>query len=591
MSLVTLLNTSKMGLFANQEALKVVSHNISNVNTPNFSRQAAVLENVPHMTARLSSGRGVRVDYIRQMVDSMVEKRVNVSMQDVGRLETRDRFLPLIEQVFNDLDGDGLASRLDQVYKTAENLSDNPFNPVARSDFLAQTESVSTFLKKMYSDMDRASMPVDQEIDTTLEQINTNLTNLKDINSRIISQEHSDNPALDLKDQRQRLLNELGKMIDIQVMENSDGGVTVLTGGGKMLLERTFKASFARGGGTTDTGFPGIDYLQRNIDITSEIRSGTLKGLLEIRDEVINGSEGMLSRLETLTDEIRWQFNRVHSQSVGQVLDNSRTGVFELGLDLTSKIKDLVMDTSSTSYDQAPPDMQRVASSNQTVVFAYGSDPDQLTKVTVTINKDTDSITDVRDKINAAATAAGVGLTASFSNNYFKLSAAAGFGYGVVEDNSGILAALGVGALFGGEGAGTVAVNGELTADNLKVGAARIREDSAGALHFDDLNNGGAIALSGVRSTEVTLFGKTIPLAAHYGGIVGELGSVVQRNKEDLTARDSTQTFLEDYRESVSGVSLDEELTDLIKFQRSFQASSRMITVADDLLKTIVEMV
>ncbi|MBF0128170.1 MAG: hypothetical protein HQM02_13295 [Magnetococcales bacterium] len=80
-------------------------------------------------------------------------------------------------------------------------------------------------------------------------------------------------------------------------------------------------------------------------------------------------------------------------------------------------------------------------------------------------------------------------------------------------------------------------------------------------------------------------------MISHYGTIAGNLGSEQSRNQAEMTSIQSSQGFMRDLRDSVSGVSLEEEMTDMIKFQRAFQASSKMVSTADNLFETLIQMV
>lgn len=588
MSITGLLNVSKLGIFASQAALKITSNNIANVNTPGYARQVAKL--VPNDSAKieLSGGEGVMVDEVRRQVDTMVERRVALNNQELGRLNARERFLPLVEDVFNDLDGDGLGSRMESFFEAADTLADNPSNPVGRAQLLVDGDALSRYANQMYSNLSEVALPVDQEITYMLGDINNRLKGLSEIDLAIIHQENSPAPALDLKDQRQQMIKELSGLIDIQTFENSDKGITVMTNSGKLLMERDYYASFARGNtDVTENGFEGIRLNNRLVDITGEIQSGELKGLIEVRDTIVHGTSGMLSQLETFVDEVRFRVNSIHSQSVGKSMPSTMTGAFDLGTDLTTAIASL------TNAD-APPDMGRVraAAAGGAVTFAFGPDDDTLSVESISIDSSM-SITDVKDAI-----AASTNLEATIVNNKLVITPKNGNAVMAVKsDTSNILAALGINVMFTGTGARDLKVNAQLQANHALVAASRITEKD-GSYSFDDVNNAGALALGNMRS-EYFSFGEftaeaeaeTHSFAGKYAAMVGDLGSIRKRNTDSTIAQQAAQSFIEDVREGVSGVSLEEELTNMIKFQRAFQASSKMVMVADELMNTLLSMV
>ncbi|MBF0271234.1 MAG: flagellar hook-associated protein FlgK [Magnetococcales bacterium] len=586
MSLGNLLNVSKLGIFASQGALQTISHNITNANTAGYSRQTVELESIPG-SQTVAGGTGVRIADVRRQMDQLVDRRLELGTGELGRLQTREKYMSLVEDVFNDMDGSGLSQGLEAFYDAADTLADNPGNAVARYQVVSKADGVANEFNKMATSLSESALPLDNEISVVLGDINTRLKSLKEINNLIVRNEAT-NPSLDLKDQRQKMIMELGQIIDIRTLEFDNGDVQVMTSKGQELLaDSVYSAQFGRSTQVTDTGFQGIKIGDREFD-SSKVSGGQLGALLELRDEVVHGANGYLTRLETLADEVRFQFNKVNSQSVGKNLVTSLTGAVSLGNDLDTSLASLVTDTTSNDYKKGPVDANRVVDGR--IVFATGTSDDALTPVTVNITTDM-SLTQVQQAIDGLD-----GVKAEItSDKKLKISAEnSGGKLGVVVDESGLLAALGIGALFGGRGAGDMTVNAELLTDPDRVGVGRLNVDDLSnptKVTHDDASSNGALALGNLRTAKFDLFGNNASLTSHYATMVGELGSTINLDKESLLAQQSAQSFLSDIRESISGVSLEEELTDLIRFQRAFQASSKMVGVADELMQTIIQMV
>ena len=596
MAITDLLSVSRLGIFASQGMLQTISHNISNVNTPGFSRQSSALEAVPGAGSS-SGGAGVHIAEVTRQYDRLVDRRLEFGTGELGRLQSRDRFLTLIEETFNDMDGDGFSQRLDAFYAAADNLADNPTNPVGREDLVARADTLAGFIQRMHNGLSELTLPVDQEINVMVADINNRLENLQEINSTIV-RNNVTNPALDLIDQRRTMILELGDLIDISTLEMPQNGLQISTSGGQELLANSnFSVTIDRSPTVTETGFLGLSIDGRDLDI-SKVKGGQLKGLVEVRDEIIHGDDGFLTRLDVIADEIRFQVNRVQSQSVSQRMYTTQTGAFDLGSDLANVGGMAAMQTDITQEDylRSPVDVNRVVAG--TIIFAGGVNADNLTTMppsdtdpsdTVEINPGM-SIEEVRQAIDDS-----VAVNATIVDNRLVVSAATPEGvYGVVSDSSGVLAALGIGALFGGTGARNMAVNQEIMDDSRLLGIGRINVDNIAAptqVSFDDGNNEGALALGVLRTSQVNLFNQDSTLIGHYATTAGILGSVINQNTDALTAQRSSQDFISQVRESISGVSLEEELTDLVRFQRAFQASSKMINVADELMQTIIGMV
>jgi flagellar hook-associated protein 1 FlgK len=170
-------------------------------------------------------------------------------------------------------------------------------------------------------------------------------------------------------------------------------------------------------------------------------------------------------------------------------------------------------------------------------------------------------------------------------NNSLKIIAnAATDSFGFAQDGSNALMALGVNTFFTGDKAYTLGVNAWVLDNPDLVAAAQI--DSTGALAAGDNRN--ALALAELEDTAVTATGLT--LAEAYQRLVTEVGLDTERAGQQEDFYQGLVDQFTQMRDSVSGVSLDEELTNLIKFQRAYQAAARLVTVADELYQTLLAM-
>ncbi|MBF0124001.1 MAG: flagellar hook-associated protein FlgK [Magnetococcales bacterium] len=593
MAISDVLNSSKLGLFASQGAMKVISHNIANVNTKGYSRQTISLEANPGIVMsglQTSSGDGVQIARVGHQVDDLLERRLRMGSGDIGRLAARDRFMTVIENNFNEIDGDGLSDRFNAFFDAVDDAVSNPSNPAARIQVVSRSQGLANTVNQMSRTLEDIAVPVDQEITGVIGDINTKLRSLQEINTLIVRQSAGNrggDAALDLADQRTGLLQELNELIDIQSIEQPDAGVTIVTLAGQLLLDHDYVAQLGRGRASSGE-MPSAIVVDGNIDvdITTQIRSGALKGLLEVRDEILGGDRGLISQFEQLTSEFRQQVNAVYAQSVGHSMNQRLTATTQVNPDVP--LRD-IFGASIRTDEIVSPDG---AVAPREIVFAYGSDVNNLNRTgsrTISITGET-TLRGLIDEINGS----GSGITARENNGQLVIDAGEADRFAVFSDTSGVLTALGVGTLFSGSNAANMAVNPELLVekggDPGRLATARIRTDSSGNVRFDDSNNSGMVALAALRSQRINLLGERATFASHYATLVSQVGSIQQRNQDALTTQRTAQQFLSDNRESVSGVSLDEELTDMVKFQRAFQASSRMVSVADELFKSILSM-
>ncbi|MEO5362009.1 MAG: flagellar hook-associated protein FlgK [Magnetococcus sp. DMHC-8] len=601
MSVNNLLNISESGIYAAQNTLQTISHNIANANTPGFSRQAVTLLNAP-------MGLGVQVKDISRQVDQLLDRRQELGTAETGSLDVKDRFLTQIEQIFNESNGNGLGSRMDALYAAADNLVDSPTNPVNREQYVTSANAVAEHMQKMDHALTGLLTPVDKEVDVLLADVNNRLKALRDVNATIVGSNSTD-PSSDLKDQRRQMVLELGKLVNIQTLDIAGGGLQVMMSGGQGLLVDTVHAAvFSRSAGknapdptdpTKETNFAGITLDGRTL---TRVQGGKLGGLLEVRDTLINGKNGFATQLDTLANELRFRLNAVSSTGVSQTMYTTLNGVFGLGSGLDTPINTLVTDAHLPTYGGAPVDLSRTQ--NGEIVLAAGPDTTHVNHIVrIPVTRDM-SINDVVSAINSATDQDGtVGVVSASitTDNKLRLQAPVGRVFGVASDSSNMMAALGIGALFGGTGSRDMVVNPAWQEDASRLGVGRMTTlfgDQADptritGITFDDGNNQAALAVSQLRETKFTIGGENAPatLTGAYAALVGRLGAVVNQNTESMTAQQAAQDFLATVRQSTSGVSMEEELTDLLRFQRAFQASSKMVSVADQLLQYVVGMV
>lgn len=784
MSLNTLLNIGASGIRVHQNAMLATSHNIANANTDGFSRQRVNIVQTANRYSAQISGNGAAVGDTVRVTDALVDKRIRDSERELGRLESRDKYLPIIENVFNEFGVDNeresgiLVQRLNDFFDAADSMSADPFNLVGRSAVLQSAEALTKSLKDMANSINEIAFPIDKEVDGAIDEINGTLRTIRELNDRIVAFEGSSDQALDLRDQMEHQVRHLANYIDIDSFRVAEGGIAILTGSGKMLMGFEYAAQIQRSGTyRTESGelFSGITLDDKKGDITDSIVGGQLKGLLELRNDLIHGREGALSAIEVISDEIRWIVNREHSVSVGRELQDEQTGVFDLGGDTTgAKIQDLVsgqdlvsseiinasvgeidarhedypgtgvdvavrfdfstgkyavthdgtaasyspvyapttypgqvdlgwtrvslpsepqqlkvtdfaatgtlivdpVDSTNTNYpgpgksvvvtynaaddtygvtvngvtagnspvngpaspaaagagnypaavdlgwtklnvttlptnastisftsedpirfevptSLAPPDMDRVK--DGTIKIAYGTDADGMRAFEVVIDPASMTINDVVNAVNKAALTSGFVTSGSFasvnSDNRFVLDVPDGNlnKYGIVEDTSGFLAAVGVGAFFTGSGAGDLAINSEISRDTDRMGASRLRSIDGVNYIFDNTDNAGARAMADLRSEKININGVSASVMTHYSELVGKVGTWTKSNNSDFLAATTSVQFLENFRESVSGVSVEEELTNIIRFQQSFQAASKIINSANEMLETLIQ--
>lgn len=545
-SILSIFNIGKLSLFAQQRALSVISHNIANVNTPGYSRQNAVLETtIPADTRPGQVGTGVQVGEIRRLVDQFVEDQLTSEQSNLGRFDITRSLLSRVEAVFSDSQGTGISQSLTDLFAAVQDVSNNPQGRAERVALLGRAETLAQRLTAADSQLGRIQSDVNRDIGGTITDINAMASEIASLNMEINRAELRGQQANDLRDTRGVLIKKLAENIDITTFEDGGGQLTVMVGGGKPLVEGN-QAFPLRGVVDPDNaGFLSVVYdlgANTTVDMASSIGNGRLKGLLDLRDTTI---PGYLDQLDQLAAGIINELNQQHR--VGYGLDGS-TGNDFFG-PLAPTARSLSTNTGSG------------------LVTVTVATPASLTFAGYQLSFAGGNYTIANGATGASATAAysdpttitfeGLSVTvtgAPAAGDVFTLSA-----------HRGAAASM------------TLAVS-----DPLAVAAS----SSAAGVPGDNAN---AVLLARIQDKAVTALG-SVTLHAFYGGLTGEVGTDSQAAQRSLTAQKVIDEQLGRMREETSGVSLDEEMTNLIKFQRAFEASARIITMADELLQTLLEL-
>ena len=298
---------------------------------------------------------------------------------------------------------------------------------------------------------------------------------------------------------------------------------------------------------------------------TDSLNGGKLAALIQTRDEDIPQYQ---QDLDQLAKSIIVAVNNQHSQGVGLNLFSQTEGTYQV----TDPTQSLA--TALPLGDQI---------TNGSLTISIDRNGTHLGSGTIAIDPSL-SLNDVVQSINNDAVL-GSYLTASVDNNQLKIVANASTDtFGIAGDDSHVLTALGVNTFFTGDKAYTFGVNASVLDDPSLVAAGQI--DASGAHPVGDNSN--ALALAGLENATVGPNGLTF--SADYQDMVTNLGLDAKNADDQTTFYQGLVNQLSQMRDSVSGVSLDEEMTNLVKYQRAYQAAARLVSTADTMYQTLIDL-
>jgi flagellar hook-associated protein 1 FlgK len=480
--------------------------------------------------------------------------------------QTRSTALEQVATYFNETQDGGINDLFSQFFSAWQDLADNPSGAGERQALVNQGLNLADAFNSRADQLVQERLSLLQQIGPTINEINDHSANIARLTREIVETESDGHAANDLRDQQQLEIAKLSDLIGVKTYTTGDGTISVTLSNGLPLVQGVLSFNLSSQLSATDTidltweGPAGYD---EAID-TSTLSGGKLAALIQTRDQAIPEYQ---QELDQLAKDIIVEINNQHSQGVGLELFSQTKGTYQ------------VSDPTATLATALPLGDQVVNGSFQIYI-----DRDGAPQAAGTIAIDPSlSLNDVVNSINTDPVLGGY-VTASVEDNSLKIVAnAATDTFGFAADDSHALTALGVNTFFTGDKAYTLGVN-VWVLDNPNLVAAG-QFDATGVHAVGDNRN--ALALSGLEDAPVGPDGLTFSDA--YQRLVTNLGLDAQDAHNQETFYQGLVDQLSQMRDAVSGVNLDEELTNLVKFQRSYQAAAKLISTADELYQTLLE--
>ena len=313
------LRTARSGLLVNQQTLDVVANNIANVNSEGYSRKIVSTE------TRVLNGvaSGVQISEITRRVDEGLLKNIRIELAELNKFTVQDDFFARTQDLFGKPGENSSLSHLFENFTSAlELLAVSPNRSLEQAEVVRRAQDVTFALQNMSETIQELRQQADVDIADTVTEMNKIVASIDQLNEDIITNGSVGRDVTDLKDQRDQRIDRLSELVDIRFFFRSDGDVVVFTSGGRTLVDTippkiTHSAASSVSASTTknEGDFTGIfvgTIVARN-DITSELRGGQLKGLVDLRDDIL---ANMQSQLDEFAAEMRDVFNQIHNRGV-----------------------------------------------------------------------------------------------------------------------------------------------------------------------------------------------------------------------------------------------------------------------------------
>jgi flagellar hook-associated protein 1 FlgK len=466
-----MMDVGRRSLANSQTALQTTAHNVANKTTEGYSRQRVdLVTNEPVGEGKLRIGQGARAAQVTRINNQYLEKQIEREGNQLGYQNSRSEMLSRVEQVYNEQVNQGLNHSMGNFFNSFRELSNNPESLATRTQVKETADHLAKDFLHVNEQLHAIQADADYQITSKVGEVNQLTREIASLNEKVAAVEVTGMPANDERDRRDLLVKQLGEKIDVKYAESKDGQLTITAGNTAVLVsgfsqrDLVAQSTPAREGkreGNVEIFYKSTDH-STPVNITKQLKTGQIGGLLEVRDKVTND---MIAGMDELAFSLASEVNKAHVQGYDR---NGNTGqlLFDQPMEVAGASENLKI------ADEVASDVSRIAAAGQA--------------------------------------------------------------------------------------------------------------NSPG-------DNRIANILSGLQYKQVMADG-TATLDDHYNSLVGKIGIEAQRANSAAESQKDITGQLKNLRESIAGVSIDEEMTKMIEFQKSFDASARLVRTADEMMDTVLNL-
>jgi len=320
MSSMSALTTALSALYAQRRGLDVTGHNIANANTDGYTRQRVEFSanagpTSPAVFSRWTGvGQGVDVAGISRLRDAFLELRSNTEHGVLGELGTRQQILARIELGFGEPSDLGLAAQLNDFYAGWGDIANNPTDLAARRSLLERAGTLTSNIRSSARNLDALRSDLVGQVRAQVDEVNDLARAIAELNHGIVTNTNAGLAPVDLLDQRDLLVSRLAGMMGVTTKPAPGGAVDVFVGGTALV-----RGSVAEGLRVVDT--PAGDDSRRTVSLAwskdgypATVSGGTLGGLMAGANDIIDGSDGYLAKLDAFALSLRDMINAAHAE-------------------------------------------------------------------------------------------------------------------------------------------------------------------------------------------------------------------------------------------------------------------------------------
>lgn len=536
-------------LRAAQVGLATTGHNIANANTTGYRRQEIVQTTaIPVASGQGFIGQGTDVDTIKRVYDDFLDRQVSQNETSASYSQKYLEGLQQIDNVMGDRSS-GLSAALQKFFQTWNDLANYPSSTTARQAVLGGAQTVSNSLDSLGTYVQSLKDTANTDIQGMVSKINSYATGIANMNKTIANVSTVGQPPNDLLDQRDQLLSELNAIVGTTVLKDpTTGNYNVFIGTGYQLVEGTNANSVTAARSKYDPARLEV-YDSGGVTQLSggSISGGQLGAVLDYRSDVLDMAQNSLGRIAmVLADNV----NTLHTAGVDY--NGAAGGNF------FNSMSAMPLTYASTNNSSAAVVTATLGTTSQLTTSDYNL---SFGGGVYTLERLSDGQTWSNANLATLSTNAAQGFTLTTS----------------IAPNAGDT------FLIRPTAQGSTNLDVAIT-DPLTIAAA----DNT-AVAGDTLNNANALAIAALQSTSGLVGGSTT-IEGGYALLVGEIGNVTDEAKISKAAQTNLLTQTKAAQQSVSGVNLDEEAANLLRYQQAYQAAAQIIKSASSMFDTLLSL-
>lgn len=650
----SLLSIGRSGVQAFQRSLNTIGHNIANVNTEGYSKQSVDLATrIPQINGYGFAGSGVQTTSVTRSYDAFIEVSLRSSTSSASEFEAFHALATQLDNVLAD-SNTGMSASIQSFFNAVQDVADAPSDITVREVMLNAGKNLSDQFNELSAWMETVRDQTNGNIRNNVADINSLSNSIAKLNESIVLQQGKSGgqPANDLLDQRDTLIRDLSELVSISTIQQDDGSVNVMAGSGQTLVVGNKATTLEVYVVANDPGQLGIAIKGSGgtlVPVTEQMSGGKLGGVIGFRDRMLDSASNSLGLVAIgLSQYVNEQQNQgmdlennlgrdfFSTGTPATLTVNGSPGIVNVSFNDVSQMtnKDYTMRFNSGAWQLTQNDTNQVVAmtGTGTAVNPFIADGLRIEITAAPANGDIYLIRPTRSgavdmnmeltdgrQIAAAAPvrslsvnsntgtgAISAGVITDINNPVFQSSAGqlsppvlARFttsnSYDIYDNTnpaSPVLLEAGIiynpatgGDIFPTPGGIDHGYSMRLT------GSPAAGDEFSTEYNTDGVgDNRNALLFSAIANNKLMANGTT-SINGSYNSLVSDVATGTKQAELNSLSRQQVLDNVRSTREANSGVNLDEEAANLVRFQQAYQAAAQLISVANNLFDTILNTV